>query len=85
MQAISDFVAKQTSFNNRLATAIDGLAGDVKQLNDKIAEIQNSPGTISPEDQASLDALTKMGDELAAKAEALDALTPPTVPPVPPG
>lgn len=80
MSSISDFAAKQNAFNDRQATAIDGLVGDVKSLNDKIEELQNSPGAITPEDQALLDALEVRADAMTAKIEALDAQTPPAVP-----
>ncbi len=94
MSAISDFAAKQKAFNDRQAAAIDslvtsteGLTGDVKALNDKITELQNSPGAITPEDQALLDDLQTQGEATAAKVEgvatalsALDSQTPPVVP-----
>lgn len=83
MSAISDFASKQNSFNDRIDSAVTGLQGDVAALNAKITELQNSPGTVTPEDQALLDALQSRGETIAAKLEALDALTPPT-PPVTP-
>jgi len=94
MSAFSDFAAKQKTFNDRqsaaiesIATSVTGLTGDVKSLNDKITELQNSPGTITPEDQALLDDLQAQGEAAATKAEgvaaavkALDDQTPPVVP-----
>lgn len=94
MSAIAEFSAKQKEFNQRQATAIDGaveslkgLTDDVAALNKKIEELQNSPGEISPEDQALLDDLQTQGDAAAQKAEALaealkalDSQTPPAVP-----
>lgn len=80
MSAVSDFVAKQNAFNDRQDVAIDGLRGDVKTLNDTIEKLQNTPGPISAEDQASLDALEVRGDAISAKLEALDAMTAPTPP-----
>lgn len=80
MSAISDFAAKQNAFNDRMDTAVADLTGDVKSLNDTIAKLQSSPGTITDEDQASLDALQKRGEAIATKLEALDALTPPKPP-----
>lgn len=81
MSAISIFALAQTTFNARLAAAIDGIAADVASLNAKIEELQNTPGTITPEDQALLDELQVAGDNLASRLEAVDGLTPP-VPPV---
>lgn len=80
MSAISDFAAKQNAFNQRIGAAIDGVVADVKTLNDKIEELQNSGGAITPEDQALLDSLQEQGEALATKLEALDNLTPPTPP-----
>ena len=81
MSAISDFAASQAAFNTRMGNAIDGLVGDVASLNDKITELQNSQGQITPGDQALLDDLQVAGNVLADKLEALDNLTPP-VPPI---
>lgn len=81
MSSISDFAAHQSAFNTRLDTAITGLQADVEALNAKIEELQNSPGSITPEDQALLDELTSRGEAITAKLEALDALTPPPPPP----
>ncbi len=80
MSAISDFAAKQKAFNDRQDTAVSGLTADVEALNKKIEELQNSPGAITPEDQALLNDLETRGDAITAKLEALDALTPPVPP-----
>jgi len=80
MSAISEFAAKQDAFNSRVDAAIVGLTGDVQTLNDKITELQNSAGQITPEDQALLDAIQARSEVIAAKLEALDALTPPKPP-----
>lgn len=82
MSAVSDYVAKQKSYNERTAAAIDNVVGDIQRLNDKITELQNTPPVLDPADQALLDEIDAMGSALASKAEALDALTPPAAPPV---
>lgn len=96
MSKISDFALAQKTFNEKIGadidginTAIDGIKDDVQSLNDKITELQNSAGGVTPEDQALIDGLVAAGqalqdkmDTLAAKAQALDAQTPPVVPPV---
>lgn len=82
MSAISQFAAKQNAFNDQIDTAVAGLAADVKSLNDQIATLQNSAGTVTPEDQASLDAIQARSQTIADKLTALDALTPPAVPTV---
>lgn len=81
LSAISDFATAQNSFNDQIDIAITGLQGDVAFLVAEIARIQGSPGPISAEDQASLDALQSRTNQILAKLQALDALTPP-VPPV---
>jgi len=80
MSKIGDFAEAQNAFNDRVDTAITGLQGDIKALNDKITELQNSAGQITPEDQALLDSLQARGQTIADKLEALDALTPPVPP-----
>lgn len=80
MSAISDYAAKQSAFNDRQDAAITDLQGDVQNLNDQITALQNSPGSITPEDQALLDGLTARGESIATKLEALDNLTPPKAP-----
>ncbi len=80
MSAISDFAAKQNAFNDRQDAAITDLQGDVQTLNDKITELQNSGGQITPEDQKLLDDITARGEAITTKLEALDALTPPNPP-----
>ncbi len=80
MSAISDFAAKQNAHNDAIDTAVAGLGADIQGLKDLIATLQNSPGTISPEDQATLDALETRTSGIADKLKALDDLTPPTPP-----
>ncbi len=85
MSAISDFAAKQAEHNARVTEALNDLAGDITTLNDKISELQNSAGSVTPEDQALIDDLEVKGGELAARAEALADLTPPKPPVEPTG
>lgn len=80
MSAISEFAAKQNAFNDRQASAVDGLVADVAALNKKIEDLQNSPGGITPEDQALLNEIEARSDAITTKLEALDSQTPPTVP-----
>lgn len=80
MSKISEFATKQNEFNDRIDTAVAGLQSDIDLLNEEIKKLQESPGEITPEDQASLDALEQRGAAIAAKIEALDALTPPAPP-----
>jgi len=81
MSAISEFATRQNQFNDRIDAAITGVSADVDALNAEIVKLQNTPGIITPEDQALLDGIQARSQTVADKLEALDALTPP-VPPV---
>ncbi len=80
MSAISEFATKQNAFNDRMDKSIEGLTQDVQTLKDLIVQLQNTPGQITPEDQALLDNIEARSDVIATKLEALDALTPPPLP-----
>lgn len=80
MSAISDFAAKMKAHQDKIATAVSGLTDDVKALNDKIEQLQNTAGAITPEDQALLDEIEKRGDTISTTLAALDSLTPPATP-----
>lgn len=77
-KAITSYAEKQQHFFDQVNASIDGIRVDVKSLADKIAELQNSEGEISAEDQALLDQLEQQADDLAAKIKAVDDMTPPT-------
>lgn len=81
MSAISDFAAKQDANNAAIDSAIAGLSTDIDTLNAEIKTLQGSAGAITPEDQATLDRLDAAGQSAADKLDALDAQTPPPVPP----
>lgn len=81
MSAISDFAAKVKAFNDRQDTAVNNLQADVKALGDKITELQNSAGQVTPEDQKLLDDIEARQGAITDKLDALDSLTPPTPPP----
>lgn len=81
-EAIKAYVDAQSAVNDKIDTAVTGLQGDVKNLTDQLNAIQNSPGSLSPADQASLDAALARTQAIADKLSALDALTPPVAPPV---
>ena len=68
------------AFLDRQDTAVSDLQGDVKSLNDQIAALQASQGTITASDQALLDGIQARGSAISDKLDALDALTPPVVP-----
>lgn len=78
---IQTYATAQAAVNKRVADATAGLTGDIEGLNALIKTLQDSQGTISPEDQTTLDQLQAAGEAMATKIEALDAITPPVVPP----
>lgn len=81
MSAIGDYAAAVKTSFDEISLSVDGIAGDVKQLKDTIDKLQNSPGTITPEDQALLDGIQSQAKALADKVKALDdATAPPEVP-----
>jgi hypothetical protein len=80
MSAISDFAAAQTAFQDQIDAAVTGLTADVAALNDEIVKLQTTAGQITAEDQALLDGIEARTSAIAAKLDALDAMTPPVVP-----
>lgn len=83
MSKISDFAAAMNAFTDRQDAAVNAIVADVTWLKDKIDQLQNTPGEVSPEDQALLDAIQARAGAMADKVDALDALTPPAVPVTP--
>jgi ABC-type transporter Mla subunit MlaD len=94
MNAITDYVAQQKQFNDANAQAVDkltsataGITADLKTLHDKLSAIQNSPGTLSPEDQQALNDALAASSTVSSKLKtvadalaALDQLNPPEAP-----
>lgn len=82
MSKISEFSDRVNTKFNEIGTAVDGIVDDVAFLKEKIEELQNNPGPISPEDQATLDALEARVGTTSERVAALDAATarPPAAP-----
>lgn len=83
MSSISDYVAKQTVFNQDVSDDLDAIGAQIKALNDTITALQNSAGTVTPADQALIDQALAQAAALAAKADAAAGKTPPTPPSTP--
>lgn len=81
MSKISEFAAAQTAHNDKVEAAVAGVATDVTWLKDEITRLNNTPGDITREDQEILNGLLARSEAVVQKLEALDALTPPAVPP----
>lgn len=80
---IADYADRAKAYQDSMDASIDGIQGDVVFLNEKIAALQASQGTLTPEDQALLDQIEARGLALADKVKAVDDMTPPA-PPAPP-
>lgn len=81
-----EFVASQTAHNETMSAAIDGLTGDVTNLNTTIQTLKDQLANagLTADQQTALDALDAAGAALATRAANLDAQTPPEVPAAPP-
>jgi hypothetical protein len=80
MSAISDFAVKQNAHNAKVSSDLDAINTGISNLNALIATLQNSAGTVTPEDQATLDQIEAAGAALETKADALANVQPPAVP-----
>jgi hypothetical protein len=80
MSQYSEYYVKQQEWNGKMKDLHLGLNDDVKLLNDKIVELQNSPGEVTPDDKVLLNDLQEKIGLLADKLKDLDALTPPVAP-----
>lgn len=81
MSAISDYAAKVKQSFTAISAGLDGITGDLVTLNDKITALQNSPGQVTPEDQALLNEVQTLASGLADRVKALDDQTAPPAPP----
>ena len=77
---------------NTIGTTIGTIATGVAALQALITTLQNSPGAITPADQATLDSMETAAATLATQANtaaaalaAINTAAPGTVPPPPPG
>jgi methyl-accepting chemotaxis protein len=75
MEAIQSFSARVKASFTAIGTSVDGIVSDVTELKRKIEELQASPGTLTPEDQAALDEIESMVGATASKLADLDAAT----------
>lgn len=78
MSAISDYAAQVKEHHDSISSAVDsivasvnGLSGDIQRLKKTIDDLQDSPGQITPEDQALLNAAVQQASAAAAKTKAV--------------
>jgi cell division protein FtsB len=82
--AIAAYAASQTAFNQQLSDGLDEIKAGVVTLEQKITELQASDGSISDEDQATLDSLSTSVAALKSKVDDINNLNPPAPPVVTP-
>lgn len=87
-EALEKFLAEQRAFNLAQSKSIDGIAGDIKKLNDKITELTDQLEVGEEVTAANITALDEVRAEsqaIAKKAADLDAQDEagPDVPPTP--
>lgn len=79
MSQITDWAATEQADLSAISTTLDSITTGIKALDDLITKFQNSPGTLSPEDQAALDQIQAASKALVTKAAAID-VNPPAPP-----
>lgn len=82
MSQITDWAAKEQADLTDISSTLDGIASGVLALDALIVNFQNSPGTLSAEDQAALDGIVAASAALKTKAAAISVTPPGTTPPV---
>ncbi len=73
-EGVNQLMSQITDFAAKVETSFASVKAGIKALNDKITAFQNSPGTLSPSDQAALDQIQA---DSAALANAANAVVPP--------
>lgn len=79
---IATFAAAEQAQIDAANAALDGIVTGIAALDAMIQAFQNSPGTLSPADQAMLDGIVTASTALAQRAAAVSTAPPP--PPVTP-
>lgn len=70
---------------SQVTNTLSNIQAGVLKLDQMITDFQNSPGTLSPSDQAALDAIQQASKDLVAQSGAIDVTPPSTTPPGTPG
>ena len=74
-EAIQAFAGRVNTFLDEIGTSVDGIQGDVTELKRLIKELQDSAGQVTPEDQATINAIESRIGTLAGKVKSLDEQT----------
>lgn len=80
-QKITDFAAAEGAKLDQLAQTLTTIKVGIQALDDQITQFQNSPGTLSADDQAMLDAIQAKSADLVTTAGAIDTTPPFAKPP----
>lgn len=76
LMSISDQLAQEDANLTAIGTKLDSIATGIAALDALIQAFQNSPGTLSPADQAALDAIVNKSTALKAQADAISTAAP---------
>ena len=87
MSKITDWAAQEQADLTAIKSTLDGITTGIANLDAKITALQNSPGTLSAEDQKALDDIQAASKAVVAQAAAIKtdapAPAPKPTPPVP--
>ena len=76
MSQVTDWAAQEQADLTAISATLDGIVTGVAALDTLITNFQNSPGTLSPSDQAALDAIQSASKAVVAKAAAISTVAP---------
>ena len=79
MSQITDWAAEQQADLTAISNTLDTVVAGIAALDELITNFQNSPGAITPEDQAALDQIQNASHALVTKASAISTAAPGTV------
>lgn len=84
MDAIQTYAAQANAYMATISTALDDIKTEIATLNAQVTALQTSAGTVTPEDQATIDSMQATLKTLTDKSAALDTINPPAPPPAQP-
>jgi hypothetical protein len=80
MSQITDWAAKEQANLDAISKTLDSVVAGIANLDQMIRNFQNSQATLSPGDQAALDAIASASSALVTKAEAISVAPPSPTP-----
>lgn len=76
MSQVTDWAAAEQADLTAIATTLNGVVTGIAALNTLITNFNNSPGTLSPSDQAALDQIKAASDALVTQSAAISTAPP---------